>query len=86
MGEYVGSEHLVALQKSLRARREEFASAPLLSNGGRIMNVLDPDAYGWENVRRDAERDGFVGLTMVNQDRTLTQLASLFDGEAEFPY
>lgn len=86
MGEYVGSEHLVALQKSLRQRSEEFATSPLLSNGGRIMNILDPEAYGWENVRRIAERDRFVGLTMVDQERTLSQLANLFDDDAEFPY
>ena len=86
MGEYVGSDSGVALQKALRQRGAEIASSPLLSNGGRILNILDPEAYGWDKVRQVAETDGFVGLTMVDRDQTLLQLESLFGGEAEFPY
>ena len=86
MGEYVGSESGVALQKALRQRGAEIAASPLLSNGGRILNVLDPEAYGWDNVRKLARGDGFVGLTMVDRDQTLSQLETLFGDEAEFPY
>ena len=86
MGEYVGSESGVALQKALRQRGAEIAASPLLSNGGRILNVLDPEAYGWDNVRKLARSDGFVGLTMVDRDQTLSQLETLFGSEAEFPY
>ncbi len=86
MAEYFGDEHVVALQKAIRARAEDFSKQPLLSNGGRIINILDPDAYGWENVRLDAEYYGFIGLTMVDRVKTLTRLAQVFGAEMEFPY
>ena len=86
MTEFVGTETFIALQKSLLARHAEFACNPVLSNGGRIMNILDPEAYGWENIRAVAEQDRFVGLTMVDRDSTLTRLQGLFGETAEFPY
>ncbi len=86
MSEYMGNEHAVALQKAIRSRATEIAANPLLANGGRILNILDPDAYGWANVVRDAERDGFIGLTMVDRDSTLSQLNAQYGNEVEFPY
>jgi len=86
MAEYFGDDHIVALQKAIRARAEIFAKQPLLANGGRILNILDPDTYGWDNVRADAERDGFIGLTMVNRDKTLARLAKEFGSDMDFPY
>lgn len=86
MSEYVGSETFVTLQKALHARQSEFAKNPFISNGGRIMNVLDPDAYGWDNLRQTAEQDLLLGLTMVDRDTTLDRLSSVFGDTAEFPY
>lgn len=86
MSEYMGSDALVSLQKAIFARAEEFQDNPLLSNGGRIMNILDPDAYGWPNVRKAAERDGIVGLTMVDRAPTLAALTDMFGAGADLPY
>lgn len=86
MTEYVGSDRFVALQKALHARQSDFANDPVISNGGRIMNVLDPDAYGWDKLRRTAEQDLLLGLTMVDRDATLDKLSALFGDTAEFPY
>ena len=86
MAEYFGDNHIVALQKAIRARSDIIASQPLLSNGGRILNVLDPDAYGWDNVRSDAERDGFISLTMVDRDKTLARLAKEYGADMDFTY
>jgi hypothetical protein len=86
MSEYLGNAHAIALQESIRSRADEIASNPLLANGGRIVYILDPDAYGWENIRRDAERDGFVGLTMVDRDATMSRLADEYDESVVFPY
>ena len=57
--------------KSHTGTQRYYCRATALSNGGRILNVLDPEAYGWDNVRADAERDGFISLTMVDRDKTL---------------
>ncbi len=86
MSEYVGSDVFVSLQKALLARQDEFDSNPNVSNGGPIMNILDPDAYGWDRLRHTAELDRFVGLTMVDRETTLAQLSTVFEGGAEFPY
>lgn len=82
MSEFMGDDHSVALQRSILARAREIAANPLLANGGRILNILDPELYGWNNVRKDAERDGFVGLTMVDRDGTFSKLGEVF-GEGE---
>ena len=58
MANYFGDDHIVALQKAIRVRSNILAEQPLLASGGRILNILDPDAYGWDKVRADAERDG----------------------------
>jgi hypothetical protein len=86
LSENVGTESMTALQQSLRDRSAEFAANPFLSNGGRIMNIHDPDRYGWSNVRSAAERDGLVGLTMVDQDTTLLHLESMFGTDADLPF
>lgn len=86
MSENVGTDSMTALQQSLRNRSAEFAANPLLSNGGRIMNIHDPDRYGWANVRNAAERDGLVGLTMFAHDTILTRLQSMFGADANLPF
>jgi hypothetical protein len=86
LSENVGTDSMTALQQSLRNRSAEFAANPLLSNGGRIMNIHDPDRYGWANVRNAAERDGLVGLTMFAHDTILTRLQSMFGADADLPF
>ncbi|MEM9433928.1 MAG: GNAT family N-acetyltransferase [Pseudomonadota bacterium] len=86
MSEYMGSEHMCALQRALHARPEEFEQDPLLANGGRVMTILDPDRYGWSNVQKAAERDKIVALTMVDLDPILARLPALFGSEFEFPH
>ena len=86
MGEFVGSDTFVALQKRLQANHGELARNPLVSNGGRILNILDADAFGWDNIRKVAERDKCVGLTMVDREPTLRKLSKIFGGTVEFPY
>jgi hypothetical protein len=42
----VGALH-EALQRRLLDRRDEIAANPILANGGRLLNILDPDECGW---------------------------------------
>lgn len=66
------------LSQAIHVRMAEFTREPLLANGGRVVNILDPDTFGWKNVQRMAERDGVIALTMVDRDATLASLASTF--------
>ena len=86
MSDFIGTDVFVALQKSLHARQSEFACNSIISNGGRIMNVLDPEVFGWDKLRQTAEEDLLVGITMVDRDTTLAKLSKLFGNDAEFPY
>jgi hypothetical protein len=86
LSENVGTDSMTALKQSLRDRSAKFAANPLLSNGGRIMNIHDPDRYGWANVRNAAERDGLVGLTMVAHDTILSRLQSMLGADADLPF
>lgn len=86
MTEFMGDDHAVALQQMIHARVNEISANRLLANGGRILNVLDPELYGWDNVLMEVERDGFVALTMVDRDRTLSQLGEIFGKDIDFPF
>ena len=83
---FFGSPSQIAVQKRLFETHSEIAASPYLSNGGRILNILDPDALGWDQVRILAERDLFVGLTAVPLQETLRKLREIFGPDTEFPY
>ncbi len=78
MQEYFGSETAVAAQKLLRDLHPEIEANPALSNGGRILNILDLDAVGIEAVADFARRFGFVGITAVPISETRKVLSDHF--------
>lgn len=86
MTEYFGSPVQSALQKRLFEAHSDIVASPYLSNGGRLLNILDPDALGWDQVRAIAERDLFVGLTAVPLQETLEKLRDVFGADIEHPY
>ncbi|MEP2027952.1 MAG: GNAT family N-acetyltransferase [Paracoccaceae bacterium] len=86
MSGFFGSPAQIAVQRRLFENHAEIAASPYLSNGGRILNILDPDALGWDIVRSYIKRDLFVGLTAVPLDKTLAKLRTLFGEHAEYPY
>ena len=85
MQEFVGDAHSVALQKSLMHRHTDIAHQPHLSNGGRILNVIDPDGFGWDNLRQVAMRDGFVALAMVDHATCQERLHAEFGSTVTAP-
>lgn len=86
MSEFFGTEAQIAVQKKLWAEHAEISRSPHLSNGGRILNVLDPDAIGWDRIHSLAEQYRAVGLTMVPLEQTLNKLRDLFGAESDLPY
>jgi hypothetical protein len=86
MNEYFGSPTQIAVQKRLFETHSEISASPYLANGGRILNILDPDALGWDQVRVLAERDLFIGLTAVPLQETLKKLRAVFGSDIAFPY
>ncbi len=85
MTEYCGDTDKIALQRAIRLRKNLFALEPALANGGRFMNVLDPEAYGWDRVRALAEEDGLIVLTMVDREATLEKARKVFGLEIDLP-
>lgn len=86
MGEFFGDDRAMALQRSIRDRIPMISADPLLANGGRVLNVLDPKSWGWDRVKREAERDGVIALSMVDREATLRRLAEEYGSEQDFPY
>ncbi len=70
------------LQRRLRDLHPEIAADPGLANGGRILNVLDIAAVGWERIRAIIERDGVIALTAVPEDATMAKVAEVFGAGA----
>jgi len=86
MSDYLGDDRAVALQRSIRDRIPMISADPLLANGGRILNILDPDAWGWDRVKREAERDGVIALSLVDREATLKRLADEYGPDHAFPF
>lgn len=86
MGEFMGNAEAVAVQRALAARHDAIAADPRLANGGRILNILDPDAYGWDGVRDSAFADGYVALTMVEKAKTFARIGEVFGDTVETPF
>lgn len=85
MSDYLGDDRAVALQRSIRDRIPMISADPLLANGGRVLNILDPDAWGWDRVKREADLDGVVALSLVDRESTLERLAEEFGPSQTFP-
>lgn len=86
MNDQSREDRAAALQQLVRSRIGAISAHPLLSNGGRILTILDPDAYGWDNVKLDVDHYGMVGLTMVDRDTILERLKRDFGDNVDFPY
>lgn len=86
MSDFFGTDAQIAVQKMLWADHAKISRSPYLSNGGRILNVLDPDAIGWDQVRSLVEKYQVVGLTMVPLQQTIEKLRKLFGTNVDLPY
>lgn len=86
MSDYVGTPIQVEIQKRLHDTHSDIAKNPGLANGGRLLNVLDIDAVGWDQIRKFAERDQFIALTAVPMTQTLTVLREKFGPKIKLPY
>lgn len=51
MADFIGTESNVTMQKSLFSANGSITDDPDLSNGGGILNLLDPEAVGWNQIR-----------------------------------
>ena len=81
MQHYYGSEKTIAAQKRLQEMHSDIAANPALSNGGRILNILDLEAVGMDRLADHARLFGFASVTAVPIEETLQRLTDHF-GEA----
>jgi GNAT superfamily N-acetyltransferase len=81
MQDYYGSEKTIAAQKRLREMHQDIATNPALSNGGRILNILDLEAVGMDTLAEHARLFGFASVTAVPIAETRQRLLDHF-GEA----
>jgi hypothetical protein len=83
--EYTGSEVHQRIQRRLRARHAEIAADPVLGSGGRVLNVLDPETFGWDRLVAEVEQDRFVALVATERATIFDRIAAVFGPEVETP-
>lgn len=85
MPEYFGTDFQIQIQKQMIARHEWLAHSTTMANGGRVMNILDPKAVGWDRVREFVDSDGTVALTAMERASAAALLAEVFGRGFDFP-
>ncbi|MEM9700642.1 MAG: GNAT family N-acetyltransferase [Pseudomonadota bacterium] len=83
--EFTGSEVHRNIQRRLLARHAEIAADPVLGNGGRVLNILDPDDFGWDRVVAEVEQDRFVALAAIGRATIFNRIRAVFGPEVEVP-
>lgn len=83
--EFTGSEVHQNIQRRLLARHSEIAADPALGNGGRILNVLDPEAFGWDRLVAEVKQDRFVALANMDRATIYDQIRAVFGAGVEVP-
>lgn len=86
MTDYFGSPVYVEIQKRLHQTHADIAKHPGLSNGGRILNVIDIESVGWDQIRAFLKQDRFVGLTAVPLTATMVAVRREIGPETRLPY
>ena len=85
MPEYFGTDFQIEIQKRMLARHEWLVHSMTMANGGRVMNILDPAAVGWDRVREFVESDGTVALTAMKRTNAEALLSGVFGSDFDFP-
>jgi Acetyltransferase (GNAT) family len=85
MPEYFGTDFQIEIQKRMIARHEWLVHSMTMANGGRVMNILDPAAVGWDRVREFVESDGTVALTAMKRKNAEALLSGVFGSDFDFP-
>lgn len=85
MPEYFGTVFQIEIQKQMIARHEWLAQSTTMANGGRVMNILDPDTVGWDRIREFVQSDGTVALTAMKRDGAAELLAEVFGSGFDLP-
>lgn len=83
--EFTGSDIHRNIQRRMLARHAEIAADPALGNGGRVLNVLDPDAFGWDRLFTEVVQDRFVALTAMDRATIFERIKAAFGSQAEIP-
>ncbi|MEM8773302.1 MAG: GNAT family N-acetyltransferase [Pseudomonadota bacterium] len=83
--EFTGSEVHRNIQRRLLARHAEIAADPVLGNGGRVLNVLDPEAFGWDRLVAEVAQDRFVALAAMDRATIYDKIRAVFGGGVEVP-
>ncbi len=80
-----GSKVQRNIQRRLLARHSEIAADPSLSNGGRLLNILDPESFGWDRIVAEVEQDRFLALTAMDRATIYDRIHAVFGTAVEVP-
>lgn len=85
MAEFYGTDFQIAVQKRMLTRHNWIKNTPGIANGGRILNFLEPDKTGWDNIGVYLKEDGAIALTAQNKDGLVARVRDFFGPEYTYP-
>jgi len=85
MAEFFGTDSQIEAQKRMLVRHSWIKDTPEVANGGRVLNFLEPDITGWDQIKLYLGEDGVVALTAQHKEGFVERLGSIFGPEYSFP-
>ncbi len=81
MPEYLGTEYQIAIQKRLYANHSWIKDTPEMSNGGRVLNFLEPEKIGWPRIIELTHQDSCGSITAHPLEPMMSVLRGKFRTE-----
>jgi len=85
MADYCGDPVNIEIQKRIHARRGWIAATPTVANGGRVLNIVDPDGLGWAQVRDIVAEDRLAAFVAQDQETFIPRLTAELGEEYDYP-
>lgn len=86
MPEFLGSDFQIAIPKRLHDAHSWIKDIPAFSNGGRVLNVLEPETVGWPRIQELANLDRCISFTAQPLTPALATLKAEFGADWDTPH
>ncbi|MDC1286699.1 GNAT family N-acetyltransferase [Gammaproteobacteria bacterium] len=86
MPEYLGSEFQIAIQKRLCSNHSWIKDTPEMSNGGRVLNFLEPEKIGWPRIIELTHQYSCGSITAQPLEPMMSVLRKKFGADWDMPH
>lgn len=85
MAEFKGTEFQIEIQKRMLTRHSWIKDTPHVANGGRVLNFLEPNTTGWDEIGKYLAQDRIVALTAQPHDTIIAEASDIFGAAYDYP-